>query len=458
MPVTEILSVFKTQIMKLKSTLFLSVAIATLLIATGQTTYAQQYKLKQTTSMSGMKSETTIYVKGSRKRTEGGGFMGQGANLVTIEQCDLQRTIRINEKKKLYIIEPFSKDEEETDEDAKPAKTKPVAAAAKQPKETTKQIGGVIYTTYNITDTGERKKMYGFTARHVWTTQKINPSADACMMKDSMVIKTDGWYIDLPQFNCPVNRMGRSGMNGGGVQPTCTDRYVSKRSGKGKLGFPLIETKTMIMGGTMQTSEFKTQLETLELSTMKLDSMLFEIPPGYKEAEDEEELQDKMDMSQMMKQASYTNQDYAKDKPLLTEQKTAGKTRIAVYEPKGGEQLQASLLQQHLVNTLTDGNIEAVAVASKEEAKKFNCDLQLITDFTKVKQGSKVGSLLKAIKNTDPGATSSFNIDANLTLSNLSDGTTRTEQKVSGKFDGKMDEAAKKALEKGCNQVLKEIQ
>ncbi len=49
--------------------------------------------MRQVTHMSGMKSETTIYVKGMRKRTEGGGFAGMN-NPTTIEQCDLQRTIK----------------------------------------------------------------------------------------------------------------------------------------------------------------------------------------------------------------------------------------------------------------------------------------------------------------------------------------------------------------------------
>ena len=34
----------------------------------------QNYKITQTMSMNGQKSATTIYVKGSRKRTEGGNF------------------------------------------------------------------------------------------------------------------------------------------------------------------------------------------------------------------------------------------------------------------------------------------------------------------------------------------------------------------------------------------------
>lgn len=438
--------------MKLKPTLVFLIGIVVLTAATN-TIFAQQYKLRQSTSMTGMNSESTIYVKGSRKRTEGGGFMGTGNNIVTIEQCDLQRTIKINDKKKLYFIEPFSGEEIVEDD------VKPVAVKTKTAPLSKEKTGGVINMWYTITDTGERKKMYGITARHVWTTQKIKPSADACMMKDSMTIKTDGWYIDLPQFNCPVYGHNRTSVRSTGqYQPACRDRFVSRKSGKGKLGFPLTETKTMIMAnGTSQVSEFTTSLETLDFSMMKLDSMLFEIPVGYKETKNEEELQDKFDMSGMMKQAGNTPGGNEREAINPNEQKRAGVTRIGVYEPKGDEQLQAPLLQQHLVNTLTTGNVEAVAVTSEEEAKKYDCDLLLRTAFTKVKSGSKIGGILKAIKNTDPSAAASYSIEASLSLSNLSDGSSRLQQNVSGKYEGKADEAAMKALEKGCDKLVKEL-
>lgn len=436
--------------MKPASTLSLFTFIVTLILAGGPEAGAQQYKMRQVNNMAGMKSETTVYVKGMRKRTEGGGYAGMPA-LTTIEQCDLQRTIKINDKKKLYYIEPFANNIEETEDDVKPAaKTKPAANKEK----TTTQKGGVIYMYYNITDTGERKKMFGVTARHVWTTQKIKPSADACMMKDSMIMKTDGWYIDLPQFNCPTYGYSRTTSSGGYQKPDCQDRFVSKRSGKGKLGFPLIEKRTMIMAnGQTSTSEIETSLETLEFSAAKLDSMLFEIPLGYGQAKSEEELQDKFDVADLIKQ--YGQQEKAT--PVLTEEKKEGVTRIGVYEPKTDEQLQASVLQQHLVNTLTEGNVEAVVITSEEDAQKYHCDLLLSTEFTKVKPGSKVGGILKAIKNTDPTATSSYNIEATLSLHKLSDGSTHLQQKVSGKYDGKADEAAMKALEKGCDKLIKDL-
>lgn len=436
---------------------FLPISLITVLLL-ADTATAQQYKLRQSTSMAGMKSESTIYVKAMRKRTEGGGYMGMN-NLTTIEQCDLQRNIRINDKKKVYLIDPFSKEADEiAGEEVEPAvkNTKPIVASSVQSKDKT---GGVITLWFNVVDTGERKKMYGFTARHIWTTQRIKPSADACTMKDSMIIKTDGWYIDLPQFNCPVQLVpAHVSRPAGADQPQCTDRYVSKRSGRGKLGFPLQETKTMIMGnGSSTTSEFETSIETLEFSTAKLDSMLFEIPLGYKQVFTEEELQDKMDVNEMIQQSGSMKKERSYETTDLNRNKKTGAIRIGVYEPKGEEQLEVSALQQHLVNTLSNGNVEAVAIRSKEDAKMYQCDLLLTTDFIRVKPGSKVGGLLKAIKNTDPFAVSSYNIDAELTLANLSDGSTRLQQKVNGKYEGKLGGAAKLALEKGCSELLKEL-
>jgi hypothetical protein len=426
----------------------------------------QQYKLRQSNNMMSMKTESTIYVKGMRKRTEAGSMMGMPAPPVTIEQCDLQRTIKLNDKKKLYFIEPMTKEAEEViDEDAKPtAIAKPKPIASNDNVKPTQQAGGIIHMWYNITDTGERKKMNGFVARHIWTSQKIKPSKDACTMKDSIIIKTDGWYIDLPQFNCPVKyRPSASTMPPNERQkPDCRDKFVTHRSGKGKLGFPLTETRTIIMGGQKaQTNEFSTTLETITFSSEKLDSMLFEIPPGYTETKNEADLQDKMDMNEMIRQYSTQAAEGIEvsgmPKTAVPDEKKSGMIRIGVYEPKGDEQVQASAMQQHLVNCLMSGNIEAVAVGSEEEARKYNCDYTLATDFLKFKPASKVGGLLKAIKNADPNAASSFNIEASQTLIRLLDGSIRLQPKINGKYDGKPEDAARKALDEGCHQVIESL-
>jgi len=211
------------------------------------------------------------------------------------------------------------------------------------------------------------------------------------------------------------------------------------------------------MGGKRETDEFKSDLETLELTTMKLDSMLFEIPPGYKEAKSEDELQEKLDINEMMKQYQQNDQGKEENNKVVSGEKKAGMIRIGVYEPKNDGQLQGPLLQQHIVTMLYSGNVEAVAVASEEDARTKNCDMVLSTDFLKVKQASKVGGLLKAVKNNDPSAAVSFNIEASMMLTSLTDGSVRSKQNVNGKFEGQADEAAKKSLDKGCELLLKDL-
>lgn len=439
----------------MKNYLSFFISLCFLLCLTGNEARAQQYKIRQVTTVMNMKSESTVYVKAMRKRTETTGMMGMPNPPINIEQCDRQRTIKINDKKKLYYIEPFGK-EEVIDADAKTAAVVNTKPAVQGKEKSVPQMGGVISMWYNITDTGERKKINGFTARHLWTTQKIKPSPDACMMKDSMIMKTDGWYIDLPQFNCPVRYTPSANMPEKN-QPDCKDRFVTRRSGKGKLGFPLSETRTIIMGDGAKNTTFETNMETLEFSTATLDSMLFEIPPGYQQAANEAELQDKFDMNAMINQVKENNYDKNNSQPINPEHKTEGNIRIGVYEPTGDGQADAPSLQKHLAGILNGGKIEAIAIASEEEAKKYHCDYSLTTGFEKIKQAGKVGGLLKAIKNADPNAASSYNIETAFTLKSLADGSVLTQPKINGKYEGKVNEAAKRALDEGSRQVLKAI-
>ena len=65
----------------MRKSIFLVVFLVVLGILAGENAQAQQYKLKQVNSMMGMKYESTIYVKGMRKRTEGGAHAMMGGNL-----------------------------------------------------------------------------------------------------------------------------------------------------------------------------------------------------------------------------------------------------------------------------------------------------------------------------------------------------------------------------------------
>lgn len=235
--------------------------------------------------------------------------------------------------------------------------------------------------------------------------------------------------------------------------PDCQDKFVTRRSGKGKLGFVLQQTTTIIMpDGKSQTSEFKTDLETLELTTGKLDSMLFEIPPGYTEVKSESQLQDDFDMKSIAEQ--YKNQYKNNNQPVNPEQKAAGKIRVGVFMPKSDGQVQGPDMQSHLVSSINSGAVEAIAVSNEEDARKLNCDYTLSTEFLKIKQASKVGGLIKAIKNADPNAASSFNIENAVLLKKLSDGSVKLQQKIEGKYEGKVEDAAKKVLTEESQLVM----
>jgi hypothetical protein len=112
--------------------------------------------------------------------------------------------------------------------------------AAARPGTVTK--GGVITSTVTTRDTGERKQMFGYTARHIVTTIETKSSPDACNPMDSRM-GTDGWYIDAAfTLDCDIERAGeyrvprqRSG---------CQDRYETKTVGAAKRGYAVWGKRT----------------------------------------------------------------------------------------------------------------------------------------------------------------------------------------------------------------------
>lgn len=251
------------------------------LLVTSSAIFGQAtYKIKQTVNMNGQAMTNTTYVRGPRKRTESGGMMGMGADVAKIEQCDLKQYVKVNDKKKLYTVDPFDTG------DAAPATTRP---AATKSKPVTK--GGTVTYSNNITDTGERKQMFGMTARHVKTSTVIASSADACNPMD-MKSETDGWYIDLPEFSCPINIRESASQYGGGARGGCQDHVVTKNTGGGKLGFPLSETRTMTMDSDTSVTQ---STETIEFSKAPLVASLFDVPQGYTLASNPQDLYGKPD-------------------------------------------------------------------------------------------------------------------------------------------------------------------
>ncbi len=403
---------------------------------------AQNYKIKQRTMLSagGMAVESTVYVRGQRKRTENGGVMGMGGDVADIEQCDLRQNVKLNDKKRLYLIEPFDDGSPTTS-----TTTRPATPVVSQP--VTK--GGTVTMTMNTVDTGERKQINGFTARRVKSTMTSESSPDACT-KQNMKIETDGWYIDLPEFVCPVNIRQEIPEFEQPAQGGCRDKYVVRSSGSGKKGFALSETMTFAMGG----ETFTQTRETVEVSKTALDPALFEVPATYRAAKDASELQGNIDVAAMIKAAE--GQDASPGTPTVQRSsgppaKAAGAIRIGVLMPvnKTTEDLSPSALQSQFASLLTSGKVEAVPIARESDAAALGCDYVVTSEVTKMKQstGGKIGGFLGKVTNTSIGASSPFEAQVDYVMTKVADGKVVAKNKAAKKADGPAEKAAGSVLE-----------
>lgn len=411
------------------------------LAVTSVSAQGQNYKISQTTESGGMSSTSTVYVKGQRKRTENSGYMGIGGDIADVEQCDLKRYLKISDKKKLYHIEPFAAPTAAT--------TKPVgkAPAAKATK------GGTITMNSVITDTGERKQMFGLTARRVKTSLTMTSSPDACSKTD-MKIDTDGWYVDLPGFACPVPALSREYYEQQ-AQSGCRDETITKSSGSGKKGFALEET-TMTNSG----QSFVTKVSTLEFSRAALADSLFDIPAGYAEAKTADELNSPPDYAAMMGGRDRSDTTSA-GRPTAQQVTTPGvkkpgMIRVGVMLPNNrGDSISLPAVQRHMALQLTSGNVEGVAVASEAEARTLNCDYIVTSEFTKLKQStaSKFGGVFGAVTGADTGSPK-YEAQVDFKVVKLADGKSVLQKKASGKTESDAQRAAESVIAAAAAMVM----
>ena len=205
---------------------------AILLLLCASTAALADLKVTRTAGAGGHSSQTTVYVKGARQRTE-------MPTMTTIQQCDLKRTIQINERARKYVIVPDQPVEGET--------TPAPAPSTPQSSRPTRR-GGVVTHTTTLNDTGEHKQMFGFNARRIKSTTVMDAPQGTCN-PGHFEMESDGWYIDLPAgFSCDVSRPAAPNMGGGG-RPDCQDQIRTKQVGTARLGFPVSVTTKMKMGG-----------------------------------------------------------------------------------------------------------------------------------------------------------------------------------------------------------------
>jgi hypothetical protein len=374
---------------------------------------------KMTTGSDGQAVETVMYLKGSRMRNE---MASTGMSMSTVRQCDLKRTIMINDKARKYFIMPDSSDGASGDGGMTPV-------VANMPRTETRR-GGVVTLTNTITDTGERKQMFGFTARRIKTSTVKEASPDACD-KGNNKVETDGWYIDFEfEFYCPSER-NKAETPGVTRRPDCADEIRTRSIGKAKLGFPLLTTTT-VYGPDGEVTGTVTN-EVMELSRAPLSGELFDVPAGYTLAKNYQELygmstgdggsgaagnrSDDPTPAETSRRVVGPMANIPPGFVAASSAKREGTSRIGIVMPRAqmssGDSAQAAAaLRNTFATYLKSPNIELVALntvlpsQAMEEARQSNCDYVLYASLTQKKGGG--GMFGRALGNIASSAVGSL--------------------------------------------------
>ena len=221
-----------------------------------------------------------MYLQGPRQRVE---FPG----VVTIDQCDLKRSVMLNATAKRYRVMPYA----EATAGPTPATSDPAmaemgmspAGPPAQPR------GGIVTITTTLMDTLERQQMFGLEARRVKTVIVKQPSTSACD-KAPLKVEIDAWYVDLPEQSACLRPVAAAPPPPAQDPAACTDRIETRTVGDVRLGFPIKTATVTTTGEGSKVEVITSSQEVTELEITRLDRKLFDVPSDYVEASSSAEI------------------------------------------------------------------------------------------------------------------------------------------------------------------------
>ncbi|HKF56725.1 MAG TPA: hypothetical protein VKJ45_14810 [Blastocatellia bacterium] len=383
-------------------------ACAAMVLACAATIASADIKIRTKSTTGARSTQSTTWIKGGRLRTS------QGVGLDTIDQCDLSRTLVVNDKLRRYVVEfkpaaaPAEAPAQNSGSEHASATPNPLTALGGAKKAKPEPKHGVITYTTTIVDTGERKQMFGFTARHLKLATVAESSADACSPAKTRV-ESDGWYIDLDAGAACIQSFS-AGQSAQPSKSACGDELRYNSVGDARLGFPVLETTTR----TDQEGRAQTQtIEVVELSQETLDAALFDVAADYKQVSNYREAagfapspaEGPTDPSGYLEQIGL-DPGSIDGVPSTIEPKQQGTIRIGVAAPvnKTDRKFFVPGLRDKLIGAVDGGNVEAVPLRSRSEAeaqpeaKKYNCDYVLFTEIETIKKATPGGTFGKFAK------------------------------------------------------------
>ena len=348
----------------------------------------------RTKSISGAQvTETGMYLTKVRQRFD---FPG----IAMITQCDLKRTLQINDGAKLYMVQAFEEGKAQPPVPAAAGSPSSTPAPAGTPGQPTPK-GGVIKYTTTRTDTGERKAMFGLEARHIKVIATREPSSEACDKRLEKV-ETDGWYVDLPNYSaCTAAPQPLAAAQPASTeQGACVDRVETQAVGDAKLGFSVLSTVTTTSGEKQDVSIITTEVTDLQITT--LDPALFDIPPGYTEVKGYPELLPNIAAGGSVADAVFGSISAGTSSVAP---KLAGFVRIGIVEPanKSGQTISAAMLREGLTAGFSKRPFDSVPVIGKtaeevaRDAQQKEVDYLISSELVEVKTSkpTRIGGLVR---------------------------------------------------------------
>lgn len=244
-------------------------------------------RIKRRTTYKNGGFDSILYLRGKRQREEMNHYSRDGKqfSVAYLEQCDLKQFVWLDVLNKRFAVHtggmPMG---------AAMAFNEPQVQVNQELLEKARaRSKGTLTETTNVIDTGERREMFGFTARHLKTVTTWEPLPRTCNGPE-LRRETDGWYIDLMYgIDCSPDLSG-SITRGYSLEGKCFSEYLFKRNywlerqrhGQASLGYPLLE---VMKWNGKKGAENITRTEVLELSTEPLSTSLFEVPEDFAKVE-----------------------------------------------------------------------------------------------------------------------------------------------------------------------------
>lgn len=325
-----------------------------------------RYKTKYTTG--DQVTESATFITDQRERYELG-------DIVLIKQRDQKRNVQISKSANTYVALP----------DDAPVATPP---APRPP--------GVVAVTVSIVDMGDRKDVFGQTARHVRTVVQRQPEPGACD-QSKFLTETDGWYIDMPKVMAATADTAKPQASASG----CADEVSSTETGDAKLlGFAISYTTTLTDLSDKDSKPAVSSMEVSDFEIVKLDASLFDIPAGVTEAADPAAFRKAVSDANEAKLARGAVESIAAPKQAVT---------LRVGVPEFGNRTSTTAdtraLRVRIITELEHEKIEAIPMAAAPQAeldaraRELGVDYLLIAEITDMK-ASKPGGITKMMKAT----------------------------------------------------------